>query len=418
MRKLNISLLFLIIYSTSASQSESKIDWKSDLEYLKKELPEKHINLFFSVSENDFNLGIDKLIQDLPHLNDYQVADRLLQHLAKIGDTHIFVDFGKLNDPNQILPFSLSWFSDGLYILYAKEGYENLLGKKIIALNDYKIEQIIDSLSTLIPFDNKSNIRNRVPQMLSFLPHLKYFGFIKGKTIQLKIQSSNDSSSVMILSDTALANKKWTSYHSDSLAFCWNHKYEYFVEKYFDSDSIYYLQYNKCDSRELKQKFGNSKESKKLPSFSEFEKNVFGTIKNKPVKKLIVDMRFNGGGTSDQGTEFINKLKNIKLINQKGKLFVITGYQTFSSGLVNVMDFKNLTNAIFIGEETSGKPNHYGDIRSIILPSSKLRIDYSTKYFKYSNEDLKCFKPDIIIETSFSDYKSGIDPVYEYIKGM
>jgi hypothetical protein len=408
----------MLVHLTCNAQSGYKIDWKSDLEYLKKELPKKHINLFFSISENDFNLGIDKLIQDLPLLNDYQVADRLLQHLAKIEDTHIFVDFGKLNDPNQILPFGLSWFSDGLYIIHAKEGYESLLGKKIIAINDYKIEQIIDSLSTLIPVDNKSNIKNRVPQMLSFLPHLKYFGFIKGKTIQLKIENSNGPFSVMILSDTALINKKWTSYHSDSLAFCWNHKYEYFVEKYFESDSIYYLQYNKCDSREIKQKYGNSKESNKLPSFSEFENNVFSTIKKKPVKKLIVDMRFNGGGSSDQGTEFINKLKDNKIINQKSKLFVITGFQTFSSGMVNVMDFKNLTNAIFIGEETSGKPNHYGEIRSIILPSSKLRIDYSTKYFKYSNENSNSFKPDIIIETSFSDYKNGIDPVYEYIKGM
>ena len=165
-------------------------------------------------------------------------------------------------------------------------------------------------------------------------------------------------------------------------------------------------------------RWGDRKKAKKLPSFNEFENRTFATIENEPIKKLIFDLRFNGGGTSNQGTDFINKLKEYKAVNQNRKLFVVIGRQTFSSGVVNAVDFKNLTEAIFVGEETSGKPNHYGDTRNIKLPSSGLVISYSTKYIEYSDDNSDSFIPDIKIETSFLNYKNGIDPVFEYIRTM
>ena len=80
------------------------------------------------------------------------------------------------------------------------------------------------------------------------------------------------------------------------------------------------------------------------------------------------------------------------------------------------MDFKRLTNAVFVGEETSGKPNHFGEVRGFQLPTSKLQIGYSTKYFKRTDDDVKTITPDVKREMSFQDFTKGIDPVYEWIK--
>ncbi len=129
-------------------------------------------------------------------------------------------------------------------------------------------------------------------------------------------------------------------------------------------------------------------------------------------------MRYNGGGNSSQGTEFINKLSESKYLNQNTKIYVVIGRQTFSSAIINTMDFKEKTNAIFVGEETGGKPNHYGDVRNFILPSSGLNVNYSTKYFTIIKDDLKTITPDKIIEFSFSDFSKGIDPVFEWIKNQ
>lgn len=80
------------------------------------------------------------------------------------------------------------------------------------------------------------------------------------------------------------------------------------------------------------------------------------------------------------------------------------------------MDFKRMTHAIFVGEETSGKPNHFGEVKNFQLPTSQLTVNYSTKYFKYNKKDVSTLVPDVKIEMSFSDLMKGIDPIYEWIK--
>ncbi|MDR1348005.1 MAG: hypothetical protein LBJ63_06190, partial [Prevotellaceae bacterium] len=102
--------------------------------------------------------------------------------------------------------------------------------------------------------------------------------------------------------------------------------------------------------------------------------------------------------------------------NPSIKTYVVLGRATFSSAILNAMDFKRLTNAIFVGEETSGKPNHFGEVKSFQLPTSKLSVNYSTKYFKMTDENVNTIAPDVKIEMSFSDFMKGVDPVYEWVK--
>ena len=80
------------------------------------------------------------------------------------------------------------------------------------------------------------------------------------------------------------------------------------------------------------------------------------------------------------------------------------------------MNFKQMTSAIFVGEPTGGKPNHFGEVRSFQLPTSNLKVKYSTKYFQFTKEEMDTVKPDKLIEPSFEDYQKGIDPVFNWIK--
>lgn len=174
--------------------------------------------------------------------------------------------------------------------------------------------------------------------------------------------------------------------------------------------------YNVCWSRELEVQYGNKEKAAKIPSFKEFEEQVFRVLNNGNIDKIIFDMRSNGGGHSMQGTVFIEKLAAFLNTNPKIKTYVVLGKNTFSSAILNAMDFKRLTNSIFIGEETAGKPNHFGEVRKFQLPTSNLSVSYSTKYFKRTDENLNTITPDVLIETSFADYVKGIDPVYEWVK--
>ena len=102
-------------------------------------------------------------------------------------------------------------------------------------------------------------------------------------------------------------------------------------------------------------------------------------------------------------------------LNQRGHFFVVIGRKTFSSAVINAVDLKKQTQAIFIGEPTGGKPNSCGEVNTFILPKSGLAIKYSTKVFKLIEDDLPSFTPDISAQISSSDYSAGQDPVLDAI---
>lgn len=411
--------IFLVLFCSQIVVAQNDtIDWATDLEYIKYELPKKHYDLFFQQSETDFNNQIDKLIDLAPNLTTYQILDNLSQIIAKIGDSHTNMNYGYLNKAEEILPFSLYWFSDGIFITHSRINSKGLLGQKLISINGYPIQQIVDSLSTLIVIDNESTIKNTIPQMIGFVPHLEFFGFVINDSITAISETESGERIRTVFDKKLLKKEKIVRYDPDSIAFCWSNRNLFFTHDYFEQDSILYIQYNYCWGKELEKIFGSRKRAKSFPSFSKFQKDVFKQIESYPMNKIIFDLRFNVGGSSLQGTLFIKKLAQYNSINQRDRLFVVTGKHTFSSGIINVMDFKENTNATFIGEITTGRPNHYGEIKYLTLPSSGLKISYSTKYFDNYKPDTDAFYPDFEIGTSFQDYQKGIDPVFEYIRNM
>ena len=412
-----ILLIFLILLlSKSAIAQDDSINWASDLAYIKRELPEKHYDLFFKQSQADFELEMNILIASASTLSDYQILDHLSQIIAKVGDSHTHIDYGRFNKADKILPFRLYWFSDGLYITHTRVGYERFLGHKLTEINGYAIEQIADSLSSLIAIDNEATIKHTIPRMIGFVPHLEFFSFSSDVKIDLTTIDLKGVESISSIDKTELKYDKLVRYEPDSMSLCWYNRNTFFTNVYLEKDSILYIQYNRCWSRELERILGSRKRAKTFPSFNDFQKEIFEHIESKEINKLVFDLRFNVGGSSPQGTRLIKKLAEFESVNNKDKLYVITGMATYSSGIINVMDFKENTNATFVGEPTGGRPNHYGEIKYLTLPVSGLKISYSTKYFNKYSPDSDSFYPDIEIETSFDDYKNGIDPVFEYIK--
>ena len=146
-----------------------------------------------------------------------------------------------------------------------------------------------------------------------------------------------------------------------------------------------------------------------------FGREVLAFADTHPVKRFVVDLRGNDGGDSSLAQPLITGIKQRTALNQRGHLFVIMGRGTFSSAILNVLDFKNKTHAIFVGEPTGGKPNHYGEFEEFTLPHSRLRVGYSTKYFTYSQDDTPSFAPDVRVELSSADYFAGRDSVLEAI---
>jgi len=83
---------------------------------------------------------------------------------------------------------------------------------------------------------------------------------------------------------------------------------------------------------------------------------------------------------------------------------------------MNADDFCEKTHAVLYGEPTGGKPNSYGEVRTFTLPSSKMTVQYSTKYWHLNKKaDPPALAPDVLIELSSADYFAGRDPVMEAV---
>ena len=150
--------------------------------------------------------------------------------------------------------------------------------------------------------------------------------------------------------------------------------------------------------------------------FVDFCNELIDFIKKNDVDKLIIDLRFNGGGDSGLLTKFIDKIVNIKKINKYGHLFTFIGEKTFSSAVLNALYLKKNTKAMLVGHPSSGSPNHFGEVKQFLLPSTGLIVSYSTKYFFTIDVKSDTLYPDKYIEYNFNDFINGIDPAYGFVK--
>jgi hypothetical protein len=76
----------------------------------------------------------------------------------------------------------------------------------------------------------------------------------------------------------------------------------------------------------------------------------------------------------------------------------------------------NRTRVILVGEETSGRPNYFGEVKRFVLPESRLVVSYPTSYFSLLEEDLPALVPDIKTPMDFKQYMTGIDPAMEAVR--
>lgn len=128
----------------------SKEKWIKDVEYIGKNLPRKHKNLFFQMSKENFDNEISELIEDIPTLESNEIQVRILKILSKVGDSHTtVVNFRS----GKVLPIGFYIFSDGPHITITKDKkYEDLLGIKILSINDIPIDKIIKDAGEYIPY--------------------------------------------------------------------------------------------------------------------------------------------------------------------------------------------------------------------------------------------------------------------------
>lgn len=247
--------------------------------------------------------------------------------------------------------------------------------------------------------------------MLTWFQLLEYFGFTGNRELSLTMEnSSGEEEEISIVLPVELG--EMVEVQPISMPLGLQDQKAYFRDQYFENEHLYYIQYNRCWSREVEEEFGSGATALFMPSFKEFEKQALTVLRKNKIDKLVFDMRFNRGGNASQGTGFIKKL--CKIVPRKTQnIFVLVGRATFASAIINTVDFMNCSKVILVGEETGGKPNHFGEVNRFVLPESRLIVSYPTIYFKLLEEDQPTIEPQLLAPFDYEQYTKGIDPALE-----
>lgn len=388
----------------SASKEVQWEQWAQDLDFLSNELPKRHKNLFHNISESGFKTQIEALKAKLPSMDQEEILVGFMKIIASVGDSHTTLGYR----PQQGLPLMLYWFKDGIAVLNTTGEYKNILYGRITALGNKPIEDIVAALKAIIPHENEAQVKNKITNLLTdpvilhgtrLIPHQD--------SASLTVRTTSGRTVTLEMKPLSFTSKpEWivgTANESDLPLYLKNRRMFYWY-KILPGSKTLYFKYNSCQNM-TGQPFGD------------FVKKLFGTIDGERIKRIVIDLRHNGGGNSGLFAPFLEELEKREEFQRKGSIYVLIGRRTFSSAILNAIDLKKRTPAVFAGEPTGGKPNHYGEVRSFRLPQSGLQVTYSVKYFQVIEGDPVSLVPDMLIEPKISDYVKKYDPVLRNVLG-
>jgi hypothetical protein len=376
--------------------------WRQDLDALAEQLPAKHKNLFAKITREEFERRAAALRSEIPRLGPDSILVGLMRLAASAGDAHTGVGYL----PRRAVPIMTYWFADGIFIFSTTAEYRSLLDAKLVAVGGRPIEEVIERIAEIIPHENRAQVRLKAVNDLSSPVLLHGLGIIpSADSVSLTVERADGTEVTRTLEPIDMGSRPaWIGASREPGALPLYQKdrnVPYWFDELPDARAVY-VKYNSC--RDMPDR-----------PFAGFVRDVFAAVDANPGWRLVIDIRNNGGGNSAVFEPFLEALEARASFKTKGRLYVIIGRQTFSSAILNALALGKRTAAVFAGEPTGGKPNHFGEVQTIKLPNSGLAVTYSVKYFKEVDGDPDSLYPDISVESTFADFEAGRDPVLEAV---
>ena len=152
-------------------------------------------------------------------------------------------------------------------------------------------------------------------------------------------------------------------------------------------------------------------------SIADFAGRLKDSLRTIEPGNLIVDVRHNNGGNNSLVTPLLRTLVVFQEADAKNRIFVITGRNTFSAAQNFITFVERLTDAIFVGEPSSSRPNHVGEDGLFVLPYSGVRGSISNRYWQDGNpgDDREMIYPEVPVPPTADDYFANRDAALEAI---
>jgi tetratricopeptide (TPR) repeat protein len=389
--------------------------WRFDLALLAREIKRLAYAPFGIISEEEFDRQVARLDRDIPALSDAQVLVAMLKLVRHLDDGHAGVwPPDKHDELSRMLPVDFFLFTEGLFVIAAGPGHEKLLGARVEKIGDLTVEEAITALDPIIVRDNEQQVTFKITALLRSTAVLQGLGIIDdlaGATLTICADGTREQITLAAepgesrlyryppdwteLPDTVPGNPRPLHLRHRDLPYWF---------EYLPAADLVYFQYNAVRNHPAE-------------TFAAFCDRLFGFIAERRPARLVLDVRWNGGGNTFLSQALLHHLIGCPAINHHGALFVIIGRLTFSAAQNTVTAIDRETSAIFVGEPTGSRPNFIGESIWFELPYSKVRANAADLFWQTSwpDDHRPWVAPDIYTPPTFDAYRRNRDPAMDAI---
>ena len=336
--------------------------WRDDLAFFARELPAHHANAFFTLSKTDFDAQIADLDKRLPALNNDERLMALQKIINAVGDGHTGIVFPQ---PRYPLGIEIGKFGNEFRVTAVAPGREKALGMRILKIGNMPIADAYAKALEYTPQGELDELRSG--RALIYLTRglvLHGIGIIPSpEQATFTLQDDSGTTFPLDIHWSPAAEQHTASGAPKPLA--QTRADETFWCQMLDKEDALFCAFHSYQDLDKR------------------AKEMFALLTEKHPKKLIIDMRDNGGGDNTVGDAELVKPLKASTYNVKGKLYVLIGPLTFSAAMNNAAQFQDETNAILVGETIGEKPNSYQEPRQFRLPNSHLIVRASTRWYAF-----------------------------------
>ena len=413
MKRAVLSALIILSASHLAHANDRQFtdeQWREDLAQYVAFAQDTHLNLFHTVSEEEFNTAVAKLNQSIPDLSDTGIVLEMVALATRINDGHSWVEFGP-NIPVDLLPVRFYEYDDGAHITHGIGVHRKLEQHRLIAIANTPVDELLQRAERYCSRDNQYGVLNARVHWLANVAFLQHEGIIQAnQDIPITLESSGGESITTTLTPINAEvffkqlQDEYNVPDSQKPLYRRNAALAYWMEYLPEHKTVY-------------MKFNAVRDLPDGPRLGQFANTLIDEIEDRNAEKLIIDVRHNSGGNGNLTRSLIRKIKDCEQINQQGRLFVITGRRTFSAALMFNARMEAATNVTFVGEPGRGKPNSYSEYNDFHLKHTGVSGSISSLFHQEGKPDDTREYIDVHIPAPLTaqDYFTNRDPYLQAI---
>ena len=420
-----------------APQATRLEQWEQDIAHVRSRFL-RYDRSYTSATRARATELLDRLETEIPELDDSEIVAAIARIAAAADNAHTRLYLVRNRTALRRVPLRLWWFSDGLFVIRARERDSDVVGCRVDSIGGRPIGVAQAAISQLFA-GNESWRDYKSAYFLTAPAALRGVGVTRdSSSIRFDLRCAGRPRPLVLeaepLRRLGRPTENWKNLSPaydgevELLAASrgrWSRPLPGVAEPLhlMEPDRNYWME-TLAGDRTVYIHYARSQNDDEGMGFDDFGGRVLEVLDRPDIDAVIVDLRFNTGGNLGTAEGFFRQLTEHPDLVGGGRLMVLTDQATFSAGLFHAAQLR-AAGATLVGREPGDRLEYWAEGGNVVLPHSRYTLHFSNGYHSYSgNPDPRIEKvfrsltvpslvPDVQVRTTSAQYFSGEDPLLD-----